>query len=330
MAQVHRRVLRPLKRPLGRAALKAMRSRALRSSALRFAAARGHALVLMYHRIDPRGPQPWEMVRTFSVDAFREHLDVILAVADVVGVHDATAPPGTAPAVHQGISGPPAAARPRVCLTFDDDDPRFTEHVLPILTTHRIPATFFLSGRALHGLGPYWWEHLEAEIAAEGLAAVNARLGTHAADPMALARQVIDGAVPPIPAAGAPGDLPQMEVAQMRALADAGMTIGFHTIGHPALPKLPPAERQAALRDGRDALAAAVGQPLDTFAYPYARWDDATARDARDAGYALAFTGQGRAVRRASDRWRLGRWEPGHGSKDAFAAELALRLARWF
>ena len=31
---------------------------------------------------------------------------------------------------------------------------------MPILQKHQIHATFFLSGRSLHGMGPYWWTRL--------------------------------------------------------------------------------------------------------------------------------------------------------------------------
>jgi peptidoglycan/xylan/chitin deacetylase (PgdA/CDA1 family) len=46
-----------------------------------------------------------------------------------------------------------------------------------VLEAMRVPATFFLSGRALHGLGPYWWSLLERSIRSRGLEATRRLLG---------------------------------------------------------------------------------------------------------------------------------------------------------
>ena len=68
-------------------------------------------------------------------------------------------------------SGPPACRG--VALTFDMCPVRegsgYDEGLVRMLIERHIPATFFLSGRSLHGLGPYWFESLERLLAERGL-----------------------------------------------------------------------------------------------------------------------------------------------------------------
>lgn len=81
---------------------------------------------------------------------------------------------------------------------------------------------------------------------------------------------------------------------QIQALADAGMLIGGHTVTHPALSRLSPAEQRAEI-DGSIAYAedAAGDQPIRSFAYPYGTnetFDDATLAALREADCDVAFT----------------------------------------
>ena len=106
------------------------------------------------------------------------------------------------------------------------------------------------------------------------------------------------------------------------------MAVGFHTVAHPVLPLLGPADRRRALTEGRDALQDLTGQPLAVLAYPHGRADAGTAADARAAGYRAAWTGAGWAVSARSDRWRLGRWEAGPLDPVALRARALARLLR--
>src|SRR5439155_8855033 len=142
-----------------------------------------------------------------------------------------------------------------------DDYAHHVTHALPVLRELGVPATFFISGRQLCGLGPYWWEQLEALVAAAGPAAAGRALGVVGASVPALALVCETNAparrrLAEISPGSAAGSLGQ---AGIRALADAGMTIGFHTLEHPVLPSLPDEALRAALTDGRAELAATVG-----------------------------------------------------------------------
>ena len=120
----------------------------------------------------------------------------------------------------------------------------------------------------------------------------------------------------------------QLRPSEIAALAAAGMTIGFHTVRHPILPRLAPPDRHRALTEGRERLQDLTGQRMTVFAYPHGRTDAPTAADTRAVGYESAWTGAGRAVGRQSDRWRLGRWEAGAIEADVLRARALARLLR--
>jgi peptidoglycan/xylan/chitin deacetylase (PgdA/CDA1 family) len=75
-----------------------------------------------------------------------------------------------------------------------------------------------------------------------------------------------------------------------RELHHDGLRLGAHTQTHRALPKLSPLDVDAEVAGSRDDLAAALGEPIETFAYPYGKWNDATAQAVARAGFACALT----------------------------------------
>ncbi len=282
------------------------------------AAARGRALVLVCHRVRPEPARAHEVVPCVPVARFRAQVETLLRLGDVVPVEQLPEP------ARAGRAG-----RPRFALTFDDDYASHVRHVLPVVRELGVPATFFLSGRSLHGLGPYWWEVLESRILADGAARVARDLDVAGADPGAIAlacegdpdrRGRLE--------ADAAHATDQLTPAGIAELAEAGMAVGFHTVAHPVLPLLGPADRRRALTEGRDALQDLTGQPLAVLAYPHGRADAGTAADARAAGYRAAWTGAGWAVSARSDRWRLGRWEAGPLDPVALRARALARLLR--
>jgi peptidoglycan/xylan/chitin deacetylase (PgdA/CDA1 family) len=281
----------------------------------RLAARRGRALALVYHRVRPQPVQDYEVVPCVPVEQFRGHVETLLAMGDIVPVDE--------------LITYRRSPRPRFALTFDDDYATHVRHVLPVLRAFSVPATFFLSGRALHGLGPYWWEVLEARMRHDGPERVARALDVPRAEPHAIAAACEEDPARQhhLEADGADtGD--QLGPSEMAALAGAGMTIGFHTVRHPVLPRLAPPDRHRALTEGRERLQDLTGQSMTVFAYPHGRTDALTAADTRAVGYQSAWTGAGRAVGRRSDRWRLGRWEAGAVEPDVLRARALARLLR--
>jgi peptidoglycan/xylan/chitin deacetylase (PgdA/CDA1 family) len=117
-----------------------------------------------------------------------------------------------------------------------------------------------------------------------------------------------------------------MSVDDMRTLADAGMTIGFHTIRHPLLTKLSRPGLATALLDGRDTLADAVGHDIEYLAYPYGGADARVAAMAGRLGYRAAFTLGNRPMHASGDPMLVMRWQPGSATPDRLIAQAAMRL----
>jgi peptidoglycan/xylan/chitin deacetylase (PgdA/CDA1 family) len=303
-------MLRVLRQSVKPTAIAILRERqALRTALVKAAADRRRALVLCYHTVEPAGGS--RVVPALHPDKFVGQIDALKSIGDVVPLdwllqpHDST------------------TSRPRFAITFDDDDPAHVRQVLPILRKQQIHATFFLSGRALHGLGAYWWTRLEQSVRTIGLSATCRALNVYAPTMKELVRRCRD--------ASRVAELPDVDgetlgAGEIRLLADAGMTIGFHTLHHPALTRLRDADLSRAITYGRDALAAATGSAIELFAYPYGTVDRRVADMVRAAGYKAAFALGNRSMSCWSDRFCTPRWQPASAPVPDMPAEAALRL----
>jgi peptidoglycan/xylan/chitin deacetylase (PgdA/CDA1 family) len=303
--------------PVRRAGRWALRASPVRAAAVRAAAKRGHRLVMVYHRVNPDDAQALGgVVPSVPRRLFRQQLEVLAEVGTIVPL--------------ERLLDEGDQRRPRFALTFDDDYASHAAQALPVLEEARAVATFFLSGRSLHGLGPYWFESLDKLLADKGLEGARRVLAVPEAttvDDLAVAcersRRLQQAAVAAVDLAPS-----HLQRDQMARLAGAGMTVGFHTLHHPLLTGLDRTALQRALTDGRDLVQDAVGRPIALLAYPHGKADRRVADAARAAGYRMAWTGSPRPVRPADDRFLLGRWEPGRLEVDDFAAALAVRLHR--
>jgi peptidoglycan/xylan/chitin deacetylase (PgdA/CDA1 family) len=95
-----------------------------------------------------------------------------------------------------------------------------------------------------------------------------------------------------------------------RALRDAGMEIGSHTLNHaslPALLRLDYGAFQSELVDSKLFLEEEVGLRVDLLAYPNGSWDQATASEVARAGYRAAASTVAGAWQRPDDRYWLRR-----------------------
>lgn len=112
-----------------------------------------------------------------------------------------------------------------------------------------------------------------------------------------------------------------MNLDQLRQLRDAGMWIGSHTVSHPHLPGLSDKKLMFELRASREALEAALEQPVTTLAYPGGAYDARVARAAEEAGYLAAVAIRGGYEQRSDQLFALRRTEVGGAwSKQRFIA----------
>lgn len=301
---------------LHRAGTNLLLARPARRLAFWTARARRRAMVLVYHRVTPEGKQPHEVVPNVTVAVFRAQVEVLATIGEVVPL-----------AVL--LAEPPAGSRLRFAITFDDDEPSHLLHAIPALRSLGIPATFFLSGRSLHGLGSYWWMLLERLIEVEGLARAGAALGFSAQTPEGLAaacEQAGPGISARLAALVREGPSRILGPEDYGVFPRSGMEVGFHTLHHPILTTLGETELDRAVQAGRAELAGAVGGSLDMFAYPHGRANPRVTAAVRSAGYRAGFRSGRRPVDPQTDRYLLGRWDIGSVALDRLPAYLALRL----
>lgn len=297
-------------------ALRALRAFPVAEAVRRIGALRGRSLVLVYHRIDESGRFAHQVVPSLPAGVFRRQLEALGEVGEIVPLeallHDRR-----------------RSAKPRFALTFDDDFMTHVDRALPILRERDVPATFFLSGRSLHGLGSYWFELLEELIDTRGVNEVSRliRIEGEGIDALVTSCENDPSLQRAIEAEA--NDIPRhLDRFQIEALVRAGMAIGFHTVRHEILTRLDDGGLDAALTQGREELEAVVGRPLLHFAYPHGKADRRTADRIRDAGYEAAWTGRPRPMHPRDDRYLLGRWEPGRLDLDDFLVGTAVRLTR--
>ena len=276
----------------------------------------GRSLVLVYHRVTAVEPPEHEVVPSVTPMLFRRQLEALADVGKIVPLDEI-------------VRDRDRHSKPRFAITLDDDSATHVEDALPALIELGAPATFFLSGRSLHGLGPYWFEQLERLVAERGIETIARLVGvpTDRIDDVIIAcegdpvvQERLEAEAP-----DAPRHLGSQEILQ---LSRAGMAIGFHTLSHKVLVGLDDEEVAAALTDGRKEIEVVIGRPLVHFAYPHGKADRRTADKAREAGYEAAWTGHPHAIRRGDDRYLLGRWEPGELDVDDFVVGTAIRLSR--
>lgn len=303
------------------AAVKRMVRTSLRAGPIGFAvraiaAFGGRSLVFVYHRVTAAEPPEHEVVPSVNPMLFRRQLEALADVGDIVPLDEI-------------VRDRDRHSKPRFAITFDDDSATHFEDALPALIELGTPATFFLSGRSFHGLGPYWFEHLERLVAERGIEPVARLVGaaTDRIDDVILACEFDPGLQERLEeeAPDAPRHLGSQEILQ---LSRAGMAIGFHTLSHKVLVGLDDEEVAAALTAGRQEIEDVIGRPLVHFAYPHGKADRRTANMAREAGYEAAWTGHPHAIRRGDDRYLLGRWEPGELDVDDLLVGTAIRLSR--
>jgi peptidoglycan/xylan/chitin deacetylase (PgdA/CDA1 family) len=298
-------------------ARRAIRAGAVGEAVRRIGAIRGRGLVLVYHRLQHPEQPSGRVVSWVSPDLFKRQIEALEEVGEVVPLRNL-------------LDDRDRHARPRFALTFDDDDVSHVDQALPILRALDLPATFFLSGRALHGLGPYWFELLDAMIIARGAEDVGRLLDRSGDDVEGLVaaceRDVLLQKI--VEAEGGDAISRRLGRPDIGTLARAGMEIGFHTVQHQILTRLPEGALTAALSHGCEELEGIVGRPLRHFAYPHGKADQRTADEVRSAGYEAAWTGRPRPIKRRGDRYLLGRWEPGRLEVDDLLVGTAVRLSR--
>jgi peptidoglycan/xylan/chitin deacetylase (PgdA/CDA1 family) len=278
---------------------------------------RGEPLVLRYHRVYPDGLAPlYELGVPRSL--FEAQLDFLKTHCAVVSLGEVCA------GLFEGAPLPDRA----VTITFDDGYRDNLTEALPALKARGLPATVFVTAGHVETGEPFWWDRVASafENAPDGEVQVDgerARL-SDAASRLRIIDAVCERAklMPHSEARAWIAELEQQLGApdrqersvltwdEVRALRNDGVEIGSHTLDHPVLSRMEPAEAERQIVESRRLLEEHLDSPVTFFAYPNGKRDDLTPEvvaAVRRAGYRAALTTiEGRAGSN-SDPYRIER-----------------------
>jgi peptidoglycan/xylan/chitin deacetylase (PgdA/CDA1 family) len=296
---------------------------------------RARLAVLVFHRVlpvpDPLCPDEMHAVRFDALCAWLARTFNVLPLDQAVR------------ALHQGT----LAAR-ALAISFDDGYADNHDIALPILQRHGLPATFFVATGYLDGGRMFNDTVIEAVRRAPGpqLDLRAPETGALGLLPLADWRARRDavarilGGIKYLP----PGERPQvarsiagatgatlpddlmMSSDQVRALHDAGMTVGAHTVSHPILATLDEAAQFDEIVQGRQRLEQITGAPVALFAYPNGKpgidYDARSVAAVRCAGFEAAVSTAWGAAHRGTDPFQIPRFTPWSDSPPRFAAHM--------
>jgi peptidoglycan/xylan/chitin deacetylase (PgdA/CDA1 family) len=273
----------------------------------------GARLILMYHRVATAASDPLELC--VAPDRFREHLEVLRAVGEIVPLARLSAERRG-----RGLS---------VALTFDDGYADNALVAAPLLEAHDSAATVFVVAGAVGSGGPFWWDRLASLVFQNGDDALHAREYWSAWERLRhLPAPRIEEELASLERERGPvaDDLGRpVSVDELVSLGSGPVEIGAHTMTHPSLPVLGSEERRSEIAGSRTRLEELVGRPLEAFAYPYGDYDGGTVRLVRRSGFRRACTIAESRLSRFSSPFLL----PRYPVRDWPAEELERRLAQW-
>jgi peptidoglycan/xylan/chitin deacetylase (PgdA/CDA1 family) len=262
--------------------------------------------VFNYHRVGDRDAQPWDR-GLWSADAetFDAQVAALSSCADIVSMHDIPE------LVGRGRRGR------HVLLTFDDGYRDNYEIAYPILRRYGATAAFFIATGFLDRPHVAWWDEIAWMVrraprpTIEGVPHDNSRLSC---EPGEIERTIVTlvehykvlpgeqtgGYLERVAAATGSRRCGEQEALEswmnwdmVREMRAARMDIGGHTVSHPILARLDPAEQEQEIRGCASRLATEVGEPMRSFAYPVGARDtftETTQRLLGESGVELAFS----------------------------------------
>jgi peptidoglycan/xylan/chitin deacetylase (PgdA/CDA1 family) len=235
-----------------------------------------------------------------------------------------------------------------LAITFDDGYADNHDIALPILRRHGLPACFFVATGFLDGGRMFNDTVIEAvrhspldsvDLPALGLGRLPLAGASQRAAAIGRILPVVkylrpaerEPALAALCDALAPRHLREdlmMRSDQVRALHDAGMEVGAHTVHHPILSTLDDAHAEREITEGRDRLEAIIRAPVRLLAYPNGRpdrdYDRRHAAMARRLGFDAAVTTAPGCAGPDADPFQLPRFTPWDAGDAAWLARVLL------
>lgn len=236
-------------------------------------------------------------------------------------------------------------------ITFDDGYADNHDVALPILQRQGLSATFFIAVGFLDG-GRMFNDTVIETVRRCGQPALDLTLlglGRHAVGSLAEKRQAIPvllnqikylpfaqrretvDALAAIAEVTLPDDL-MMTRQQVKALHEAGMGIGAHTVRHPILARLEAKEAEQEIAGSREFLQALLSEPVSLFAYPNGKPENDYRREhveiVRRLGFKAAVSTAWGVARGDSDVFQLPRFTPWERPRWRFGLGLLRNYGR--
>jgi peptidoglycan/xylan/chitin deacetylase (PgdA/CDA1 family) len=117
----------------------------------------------------------------------------------------------------------------------------------------------------------------------------------------------------------------QMTWNQIREMADAGVTIGNHTVTHAHMPLLSASRNAAEINDANARFKAELGIVPNLIAYPYGEYSLAVGKVTRQAGFTVGFGQHSGVIHRTSDFLNLPRFAFNESYADIDRLRVAAR-----
>lgn len=218
-------------------------------------------------------------------------------------------------------------------ITFDDGYADWFEHIVPLLSQHQIPATFFITSNQLNKPEPFWHERIAYAVAARapgelpaginwGRTHTGAQYSEIASTIVALQEMLKYKVLPEREEAIARLEegLPKnalfraFTAADIVRLHDAGFQIGGHSRNHPILATCSPKEAINEIAGCKEEIESIIKVPVTQFAYPNGRpgidFSAEHVNIVRQAGYRLAVTTAPGVARKSTNVLQLPRFTP--------------------
>lgn len=238
-----------------------------------------------------------------------------------------------------------------VSITFDDGYADNYENALPVLEKYNLPATFFIATGYLDG-GCMWNDRIieslrrckdeRLDLRGSGLGdyaivtmqdrveAIRAIIGPVKYLPLDERESVARG-IQEITQTILPSNM-MMTRSQVKALHEAGMEIGGHTVNHPILANCDRHAAREEIMEGKRDLETLLGKPVRLFAYPNGKpGQDYTADHAKlleSLGFQAAVSTAWGVATSDTDRFQLPRFTPWDKQPARFLARLLANYRR--
>ena len=231
------------------------------------------------------------------------------------------------------------------CISFDDGYSDNLHVAMPILQRHNLTATFFIATGFLDG-GRMWNDTIIETVRSCQAAVLDVSslgLGSHALNTVAAQQAAIAALIGQIkyrPVAEriaitediarlAKVQLPQnlmMTSAEVKAMHQAGMQIGAHTVSHPILAKLTDDQARQEIGDSKRFLEQLLGERITVFAYPNGKPGEdylpQSVEVVRSLGFDAAVSTQWGASRMGDDPLQIKRFTPWDKTRLRFGLRL--------